>query len=68
MNLFESVVKPEDPQTIIGAVDVRVAFESVVKPEDPQTLRLKRHSLMLFESVVKPEDPQTPPAHAATAI
>ena len=34
---FESVVKPEDPQTAGLLVLCLLLFESVVKPEDPQT-------------------------------
>ena len=34
---FESVVKPEDPQTKQVVMLAHLLFESVVKPEDPQT-------------------------------
>ena len=34
---FESVVKPEDPQTNLNMETATNEFESVVKPEDPQT-------------------------------
>ena len=34
---FESVVKPEDPQTRLIWMTFPDSFESVVKPEDPQT-------------------------------
>ena len=35
--MFESVVKPEDPQTQIKDIQNTERFESVVKTEDPQT-------------------------------
>ena len=57
--MFESVVKPEDPQTDRGLKPKETWFESVVKPEDPQTDARMWSSRSVFESVVKPEDPQT---------
>ena len=38
--MFESVVKPEDPQTHRQRPDLNLLFESVVKPEDPQTNKM----------------------------
>ena len=59
LHTFESVVKPEDPQTIRTSLSLHAEFESVVKPEDPQTLHDLEVVVASFESVVKTEDPQT---------